>query len=332
MKSLIMLLSILISVGGFAESNQYIYQVLVPASAASCEIEAKALADRFAEVTGSKILESICQGTVNFPADNRAYPMYALALRYASSAPFAPYSVQIGGPDSVSYSNKTPAYPSFSDCLADISVQISHFEDQTKLSVVSATCDRNGTYSETYKLRIDGFSRDHQARPKKYFRTFSPLTGKTLNASQLTAISDMISTQGAVVVRRDFQSFAYYMETSIILHSETLASLSRQECEVQVDHVKGMLSKLGATRSEVWCLGNSLNAPSSDLHVIYDRISKLSSDSGSRTPKSYSFEQCLSNRELVLSDSRNKNILGGICHPPLAVHDGTYILELFYKY
>lgn len=339
MKSLIVLVGMMISFSVLAaqsltNQDQYIYQVLVPSTDNTCEVEASLFAQRFSKATGAEITESSCQGIVSLPADNANYSMYSLAVRYTSSAPYYPYKIEIGGVDSYTYSGYSPGYDSFASCLNDISNQTLMFKEQTGLTPVSSTCDKTNSLNVKFKLSIEGFSsKSNQAYPIKRLYVFSTLTSNSLTKEQQESIADIISKQEAFIVKQDGSSFAYYAKSLVNVKSQVLATSTDQECNSQVEHVQAMLSKLGAKNTYIWCISPNFNRGlQKDLFVVYDGVYRLRGDNGySSQQRYYTFDQCISSRDLLLSDSRNKQILGGLCHKPVSIIDDTYILELFTK-
>ncbi len=332
MKLLVSLVGILISFTATAAQNIYVYQALIPATQRSCVAEAEALAQRFSDITGAMVEAAQCVSAVNFPADETTYPMYSLAIRYRAESAIYPYSASIGKPD-LFYSPKVPFYNSFKACLDDIDTQVQFFQEHTGLASVAATCEENRAYEPTYTLRIDGFDKSRSAKPKKSLFHFAPQFRAHVSNERFNAIGNLLNIQGAVIARQEQGNYAYYSVASARIHSDRLAGMPTQECLAQVEHANRMFVKGGARNALVWCLPQSDdNNEYSDLHVIHDASSSLSSDFGSSVPRSYSFQECLSYRELALSDARNEHVLGGICRPSALDTSGTYEVELFRKF
>lgn len=331
MKWLLALAAILSSSAALATENLYVYQARVPATPLGCEAESALLGQRFAMATGAEILSTQCLGEGHLPADDTSYPMFSLAIRYRAPAPFYPYVASIGKPDLFGSSNATPLYPTFAECLADLGQQTVLFERETGLRLVAATCESNRTFQASYALRLEGYSQETMARPKKSLYHFAPQLPASLEDARIASITALLHAQGAVIARQVESHYAYYRSGGVNLRVGRHSRMRVEECSVQEAHAAAMYRKAGAQNALVWCLPATIGGPEyAEMHVVHDGYT-LQSDYGHYTPRAYSFQECLANRDLALSDSRLQHMLGGLCSESLMDDGHVYVLELFRK-
>lgn len=332
------MLSILafVSLSAFAAgpgTSNYTYQAQVIAGQESCATEAKNWSLRFAAATGAKVKAATCRSEQSASYDKKNYTVYNLGLSYEGQFPYQPYTVLVGKKDVLAPSrlNDQPIYPSLDNCLADVATQTAYYEQFTGLKVVTATCVADAPFLTItqYFVKIEGFDDNkkfYRSQPKQSLHIFAPSSFEKLRDDRQVMVRQLLISYGATIVQQSEGTFVYYRaDGPAPLNSETLGTFRNvAECPLQIESAQEIYAKAGSKNAIVWC------TDSGQLQTVFEGYHFLNRMYFANQTQYSSIEQCLADKEFVLSDVRNAGAIGAICAP--SIYDSAaYSMTLFRK-
>jgi hypothetical protein len=314
-------------------TRNYMYEIRIPQTAQTCEVEAANLATRISQVL-SVTATGVCHGTVDMPADGGTQKLYSLLVTYSSDKllPLG-YTALLGGSDNdtdPTPSNLIGAYPTWAACLADMPAQKANFETNTGLVAVAVTCEPGNFADEqvSYVLQIDGFG-----KPAQTLYTHTVKFEGTPDAALLQQLNDIIVGLGAKIVQTNATAIFYYAPNSIQLEQESLALFDDEaSCTAQTSEAQLIFKSLGADDVVIRCLPSSTgdNKPVIYwLEVVHVGGAIANGDFGYNSVKYYSFAECMADRDFVVKKNVDAGmpVVGGICHQDDS--NQTFVLELY---
>ncbi|MGE0764821.1 MAG: hypothetical protein AB7N80_16230 [Bdellovibrionales bacterium] len=328
MKTMIATLSLAWSIPALAALSPYTYQTrVVKTHGVDCQAEAQQLANRFQAATGAAVTAAVCRSVQVEEHQGLAYKVLSLGLRYQAEQPFNPYTIQIGKNDpALGRGAERVAYSSMEGCRQSLAEQTRLYNQQTEISVVSATCFANVSYTTApeYILQVDGFTTKPYPVPKKRLFLFAPFTNSQISATPEAQIGNLLANAGAVIVRRNNGAYAYYLEKSVSLNSATLATLEQStQCEAQIGSTIEIYTKAGNSTVLVFC-------DAKQLQVVFTGGASVSENHFASNTDYATFQECMNDRDFVLSDVRNAQALGAICAPS-TYNLGKYAMKVYTK-
>lgn len=322
------LFSILLSAQTYAATPvyTYTYQTTVTNSSISCQAEADKLLEQFQKATGVKAERALCR---NEQIVENA-KIYSLGLVYKNATAFSPYVAEIGKRTSFDFSSTglEKIYPDLQSCQMDLTVQTENFEKYTALKAVVATCDLNLSFGfkNQVSLRIEGFDKKEIARPVQALFHFAPKSLAEISSERQLQVSEFLSSLKATIVKQAQGAFAYYREgNSAPIGLQELAWLpSTGECARQLSEASGLFVRSGSAQAQSWC---DQTVGSSRLVVLFEGYSSLQEYSPVSAASYVTLQDCLNDREFVLSDIRNSKALGAVCS--LSTGSAPYSMKLY---
>jgi hypothetical protein len=307
------------------------YFVRIPQSQMGCQEEAKAMASRFTRATSLRVIEAKCVDTVQLPAEGKTYPLYSLDLTYLAPSALTPEGAVFGdGEYSANPRNSTGAYRTFDECLADLPTQSTVFETQTRLRVVTATCEPARIMLDpSYVLRIESFG----APAKRLYTVAFDFYGQA-DADFRAKAADLVTQSGGTLARIWANNILYYAKLPVPVRYRRISSFAKaSECEVQLDEMHSIFGNNGASHLIAGCLpvAGDLFKGWVSMEGVDDGGELIQSDFGLHAPKYYAFDECMRDRKRVLQDmaAQGRNgLLGGICHADNFVSH-QIVLEIF---
>jgi len=300
--------------------KQFRYHVRIPATAHSCEQEAKLLQDRFTEATQLTNAQGACKQVLDVTFDEKHYTLYSLMVTYSAEAPVTPYSAVWG---TLSYSGMPSTtvggiYDTFDQCQAAIALKKAQFEQHTELSAVSAFCEV-APYERQFLLKIDGFG----IPAMKLFNQVP----RTISGPELRAfLPEMIGKLGGQSVFVSGTSHFYFAKELFAIQEQAFGLMDTAEhCSLQIPEAIRIFQQAKSKHIYAVCDGSSRG-----LQAMGDTPHMILGDYGHGSILYYSFAECLSDKERVLNDeiAMGRSPLGAICRPDWAQRD-IFILELY---
>lgn len=332
------MLSILafVSLSAFAAgpgTSHYTYQTQVIAGQESCATEAKNWSLRFAAATGATVKLATCRSEQTVSYDKKNYKAYNLGLSYEAKNPYHPYSVFIGKKDILAPIRlyEKPIYANLDSCLADVATQSSNYEQHTGLKVVTATCVADAPFMTVtqYFLKIEGFDDNkkfYRSMPKQSLYSFSPYTFEKLRDDRQLLVAQFLGSYGATIVQQSEGLFFYYRaDGPAPVNAEELGVFRNSaECPVQIESAKELYAKVGSKNTLVWCTDEGR------LQTLFEGRHLLDRMYFANQTQYGTLDQCIADKEFVMSDVRNAGAIGAICAP--SIYDSNaYAMTLFRK-
>lgn len=314
--------------------KRFYYQIKLPQTNRSCEQEAVELAQRFSEVTGLKVIDRVCKGTLELPDGDAKYSVYSVMLTYLAKREAHPYSVFFGNAFMDVPGASTGIYPTYAACLSNLERQAALFEGQTGYRAVAATCQEGSySYEKTFVLRIDGFSSDPQLKePKLRLYSFTAMFRGQADATLWTTVEHVVARLGAQVATSGRNAVFYYSKYPLPVRYEYLGEfILAEECASQLDEARAIFSNLGSKMVIARCLADKdpKFAGRATLEIVRDRAS---GDPSYVTNESqyYSYSECLNDRARLMDEasSRGYTPLGVLCRKTWS---DKYEAQLFKK-
>jgi len=303
-----------------AAMNTYTYRARIPQSALSCADEAAALSLRFTQATRLHVAQAECMGAVNMPADGQVYALDVLVLTYHSDRPVAPsvtsFEDDIGA----------ALYASYAACLTDLSVQAKGYQDNTGLIPVAAYCmPAEGVVGSGYELKLESFG-----TPRARLHSLRPFSFAT-DATSLSSVRELLKQHGAIIVRENQGVFFYYSASNLGLSTISLGLFSNAaQCSVQAAEAEKISQSLMATVMMTKCVQDT-DAGLFSLDILSNGYKQLSSDQGLLSPRYYTFEECLQDKDRALAEAAHgRNVRGGICNRDMT--SNFFVLNIFSVY
>lgn len=326
----ILILSLALSSNLFAmqppqapELNTYQYWVRIPQTNRTCAEEANIMGDRFAQATranGSVVTEKICRSVVTAPYDGAKNSLYSILITYKATREAWAYSALFGSMDFQSTpANTNGIYAKYSDCVAGLDAQATHYETETGLVAVAAFCQPS-LMGDTYTITVQGFG-----EPKRRLYVMkSAMTGE-VNPELSQSMDHFLAGLDAHVVFRTETHYFYYRENYLELRQNMFGDFSNPaECAAQVATVSNIYT-LGKSKQQIvaclpWGKKMALNGLADGVMLSY-----FSGDA-----VYYSFDECMQDRSRVMQANTGyySNPLGAICKEDYHAA-GQYVMELY---
>ena len=319
------LMALTLVLPAFGQAREFRFWTRLPQTSLSCEAQASALAERFEQATRTTPNSVRCLGSARISAEGQVYALESIELTYAAREELEAYVAVLGSGQSDEPSDNMGAYNTFADCLADLAKQSAAFQQHTRLTAVSATCEKAGmAYRSPYVLKVSGFG-----IPAKRLYAAELVFYTEMDEQLRQRILGLYALNGASLARVNDMRVLYYSKNPVRIRRETPAYFPHvSQCQSQEADFRGIIARNGAKNAIVRCLKGP--AGRFALEGAHDSARLLSSDFGTRSPRYYSFEECLADRERMLNDSVSRGAapLGGLCLPAL-LDNTQFKLEIF---
>jgi hypothetical protein len=291
----------------------FTYKTRVPAISESCEVAAQALAQRVKEAApNAKNVQGQCMSRASFKDNGETFSEDTLKVTYDAEMSILFNTVQL---PNLEY-NELHVYPKYRDCLTDLDRQIPLFTQATGLKVISASCVPGSDAIYGFSLRIQGVGK--ALRSMRTLRNLSFEKFKQ-NAEWLKQAKDFIQSAGGIVAKSDGELIAYYATSDINIGSTSwLQTETLEQCQSQTAEITSMLQKMGVKKSVAVCHADGQatthHVPRYFLDTFYDKWLDMYLPSSYDNETYYTFDQCMSVRQSVLSsEPAAKSWMGSFC-------------------
>jgi hypothetical protein len=330
MKSNQLFISVLAMVGSSSviaapSAQTYTYNARVPAMGArSCANAAQDLAERLQALVPSVTnAQGTCVARANFTDHGEQFAVDTLKVTYSSTNyPIALTSIQFPSFEYGAYHT----YPTYRDCLNDLSEQSATFINATGLQILAGTCMPSTDSSSSFILKIDA-----AGTPARTLHVMHNLASARLdtNANWKTQILNLISKSGGIVAKTDEDMIAYYAAANVEIGSgHWVRANSQEQCQSQVAEVTSMAQKLGANHVVATC---NTEYGHYYLDAAFD-ASSLPAFTTTYHDTFFTFEECMAVRQSMLDrEPLSKQWLGSFCTTS-DYGDDRYLLQVVTRF
>ena len=298
------------------ELKRFYYKLSVLSETSlTCEQQADMLKARFASISKTLVVESLCKGQNEILDVNQVYRTNKIILTYMSERELVPYTAYFGNEYFGTPGAAEGIYTSYKACLTDMQSKVTSFETLTGLSVVGASCQRGTyTYDKNFVLKIDGLSSDPKQKPNQKLYAFAFKSRGSLNLGLLEDIKQLVAKIGGEAVTLINGTVFYYSKNPISVGQNSFGIFEdSNHCNLQVNDVKDILTRAGSKNHIALCV-KDVDYPATEYLEVVSDNSLLNTTSLS-LPGYFSFEECMDDKSRAMDEATSRGFkpLGAIC-------------------
>jgi len=300
---------------GHPEPKPFSYRVQIPAAALSCDQEAQALGQRFAQASGLTVTSGVCQSTQLIEKQS----VYTLVVNYLATAQVTPYSALY---------TAEGIFKSYVDCLTVLPAQQTAFATNTGLSILSSGCSA-ASIGDGFSPYIDGIG-----TPSRHFYSASPSFETSLN--DVAGIYDVyraeLAAAGATVVYSGTYDIFYYAadRIQITLNEVTAYNTDTNQCQTESLSLQQIYASSGVG-AVVSCLAEDFEGRTDLIVSWVGNAFPIKGDGAMMSVVYSSFDECEQDKARVVQNSLSAgtNPTGAICEENQTANG--FVVEVFSK-